>query len=92
MNTSTTQKLLTNLRGAGLTLTVIQGGKLSVSPKSLLTDQIREDIKAAMPELIECLTSANDGLVTRTPTIRPAGLSEKMLAASMALDAQQAGF
>jgi len=72
MTQATTQKLLTNLRGAGLTLTVIKGGKLSVSPKSLLTDQIRSDIKAAMPALIECLTEHRDmATASYCDTLRP---------------------
>ncbi len=88
-----TQSLVGQLGHAGVTLSLTATGSLAVSPASLLTDDLRELIRAGKSELIGWARAANAPLplptmpVTHIGTIRPPGLSPKMLAASLALDA-----
>lgn len=53
-------ELLQHLRGAGLALTVTDGGALHVAPRHALTDDLREAIRAWKPELVALLTPWTD--------------------------------
>ena len=48
--------LLQHLHGAGLTVTLSEGGGIKVSPAGILTDAQRQAIREHKPELIALLT------------------------------------
>ncbi len=64
----------------GLNVGVLNDDKIEVWPRDRITDEIRALIRAHKPQLVALLKS--------DPTIRPHGLSKKLLLASMELDAE----
>ena len=54
------QEIFDTLHDAGLSVQVIPGGKLGVSPSSLLNDDLRALIRANKAELLDWLQAAND--------------------------------
>ena len=49
-------KILDHIKRTGLTISVIDNGKLSVEPKSLITDAIRDQIRRYKVDLIKLLS------------------------------------
>jgi len=89
MQAAAAKPIIDQLRAADLSLTVKPDGKLTVSPSTSLTDELRALIRDHKPAIVAALTTpaANDA---RPGTQRPADLPPKLLAASQALDAQLA--
>lgn len=93
MQVSPTQILVDQLSHVGLSLSLSTTGGLVVSPASLLTDDLRTVIRKSKTALIDWVKAASapaykaDNFVPDIGTIRPPGLSPKLLAASLALDA-----
>jgi len=93
MQASQTQILVDMLSHVGLSLSSSTTGGLAVSPASLLTDDLRTLIRTSKAALIEWVKAGSDHAykvdktVSNIGTIRPPGLSPKLLAASLALDA-----
>jgi hypothetical protein len=93
MSHAQTQCLVDQLDHAGVTLSLTAMGALAASPASHLTDKLRALIRAGKEDLIDWVKAANDSaplLTTVLPdigTFRPPGLTPKLLAASLALDA-----
>lgn len=87
MQAAAAKPIIDQLRGAGLTLTVKPDGKLTVSPSTSLTDELRALIRDHKPAIVAALTTpaANDA---QPGTQRPDDLPPKLLAASQALDAR----
>lgn len=94
MQAAAAKPIIDQLRGAGLSLTVKPDGRLTVSPSTNLTDDLRELIRANKPMLMDWLRAAtpdaaNDPAANAQPgTQRPVDLPPTLLAASQALDAQ----
>jgi hypothetical protein len=94
MQTAQTQSLVDQLKQAGVTLSLTATGALAVSPASQLTDDLRALIRADKAGLIDWVKAANDlaplqtAAATHIGTARLPGLSPKLLAASLILDAQ----
>ena len=94
MQAAAAKPIIDQLREAGLSLTVKPDGRLTVSPSTNLTDDLRELIRANKPMLMDWLraatpAAANDPDANVQPgTQRPDDLPPTLLAASQALDAQ----
>jgi hypothetical protein len=94
MQAAAAKPIIDQLRGAGLSLTVKPDGRLTVSPSTNLTDDLRELIRANKPMLMDWLRAttpdaANDPDASTQPgTQRPDDLPPTLLAASQSLDAQ----
>ena len=54
------QEIFETLHRVGLSVQVTSGGKLGVSPSSLLTDALRVLIRANKAEMLDWLQAAND--------------------------------
>lgn len=81
--------IIDQLRGAGLSLTVKPDGILTVSPSTNLTDDLRTLIREFKPAIIaELTTTTNPAPAANDATTQQPNLSQKLLAASKALDAQ----
>lgn len=72
--------VIEKIREAGLNVGVLNDDKIEVWPRDRITDEIRALIRAHKPQLL--------ALLKRDQTIRPHGLSKKLLLASMELDAE----
>jgi len=77
--------IIDRLKQAGITITRESPGLISASPADRLTDELRQLIRSNKPALLAMLEAKHDGR-----TIRPAGLSKKLVNASLALDCQLA--
>ena len=96
MQTQQAQDVLEQLRLRGCNLYLKQGSIIRVEPASCMTDNERILIRANKNALIALLSSAPVNTMTEDfhvtavidiGTVRPAGLSPSLLAASLALDA-----
>ncbi len=91
-STGSVQEIIAGMQQQGFALSLTSTGGLAVTPASRLDDQQRALIRDHRAAIMAHLTAANDSTAhpeINTGTVRPPpGLSPKMLAASLALDAQ----